>query len=168
MVERYIPDSALETASNGSQGAAPWRFQPGRPKTGGRTKGTPNKVPSNLLSAIIEACALVGYDRDVYRRERRDGKWVDVVDETKRIEGLVPYIRRTVELHRKETLAILGKIVTPAVVQLVMNMQGEGEGGVEVQATVEDLEREVASMGISVSMFHGDPGRTPKVINHEE
>lgn len=35
-------------------------FQPNHPKMGGRKKGTPNKVPGDLLTAIVEACTLVG------------------------------------------------------------------------------------------------------------
>lgn len=166
MVARYKP-KALTSTEEGQD--FPYNLKPGREKTGGRKKGTPNKVPGELLTAIIEACALVGYDREVFTyTSTKKGTLIPKVDESKRVLGLIPYLKRTAELHRKEMIAILGKIVTPAVVQLVMNHNQVVDNSVHVNPSVKDLEKELASMGVSVSLFHGDAGRMPVVINHED
>jgi hypothetical protein len=141
-----------------------YNFKPGRAKTGGRVKGTPNKIPGELLRAIVDACASVGYDRDVYTRKKKNGTWLIEADESKRIKGLEPYLRRTAELHRKEMAAILGKIVTPAVVQLMIN-NNSGTDVVELkEPTVQELEHEISRLGININIFHGDEGRKPKPI----
>ena len=61
---------------------------------------------------------LVGYDKDVAVMTKEgkpllDKKGNQVYDESKRITGLIPYLQRTAELHRPETLAIIGKIFAP-------------------------------------------------------
>jgi hypothetical protein len=97
-MKRYTPknDGTSEVEENRG-----W-LKTGRRKTGGRAKGTPNKIPGSLLEAVVEACALVGYDRDVYTFSKNaKGERVVKADESKRIKGLIPYLRRTAELHRK-------------------------------------------------------------------
>lgn len=165
-MKRYVPAVKIE---RGEQA----RFKGGHPKLGGRKKGTPNKVPGELLTAIMDACAAVGYDRDVYSRVEvrgEDGKkrWVDNFDETKRVKGLIPYLQRTAEIHRDKMIAVLGKIVTPAVVQLVMTNSMDTYVQVN-NPTQAELEAQLNAMGVSpVSLFHGDPGRTPVIINQED
>ena len=119
-MKRYVPNENNGDATLALNSDKPWQFKKGepRPPGSGRKKGTPNAVPGQLLEAIIEACARVGYDRGVYYKDKEGNIQVD---ESKRVQGLIPYIQRTAELHRKEMAAILGKIVTPAVVQLMVN-----------------------------------------------
>lgn len=114
----------------------------------------------------MEAAAKVGNDRDVYQKV--DGKIVAI--EENRIPGLVPYLERTAELYRKDYLRVLAQIISPAVVQLMIN---NAENMVQVNhgASIEELENEVQKLGISLSLFHGDPGRVPKkikTIEHDE
>ena len=52
----------------------------------GRKKGTPNAIPGQLLEAIVEACAVVGYDRNVYYKDENGNIQID---ESKRITGLI-------------------------------------------------------------------------------
>ena len=78
--------------------------------------GTPRPIGKLLLDSFVEACSLVGYDKDVIIRDKNGKPLYDVagnplMDETKRITGLIPYLQRTAELHRPETLAIIGKIL---------------------------------------------------------
>ena len=88
------------------------------------------------------------------------------IDESKRITGLVPYLQRTCELHRKEIGAIIGKIIAPAIVNIGVNTATDDELSIDVSQ--DDLDREIAKLGISIH-FHGDPGHRPqplKVIEH--
>ena len=90
-----------------------------------------------------------------------------IYDETKRIAGLIPYLQRTAELHRPETLAIIGKILQPLVNNLQLNI-GEDTGSDKPRPSREELERQLAYWGIKVNIFHGDEGRKPiKLIEHQ-
>lgn len=62
--------------------------KPGTPKTGGRKAGTPNKIPSLLKDAIIEAATLAG-DKD----------------------GLVGYLQTQATANPGPFLALLGKVL---------------------------------------------------------
>lgn len=165
MVERYKPKQNGKSSTIVDDRG---RFVKGTPKlpNSGRKKGTPNKNPSSLVEAVMEAAAKVGNDRDVYQKV--DGKIVAI--EENRIPGLVPYLERTAELYRKDYLRVLAQIISPAVVQLMIN---NAENMVQVNhgASIEELENEVQKLGISLSLFHGDPGRVPKkikTIEHDE
>ena len=135
--------------------------------------GTPRPIGKQLLESFIEACSLVGYDKDVIIRDK-NGKPVinesgnPATDETKRIQGLIPYLQRTAELHRPEALAILGKILAPLANSLHMHMNEEQHVEKE-KPTREQLERQLAHWGIRVNIFHGDEGRRPmKLIDQHE
>ena len=62
-----------------------------------------------------------------------------VYDETKRITRLIPYLRRTAELHRPETLAIVGKILAPLINNLQVNLGGEETNGDKARPSRESL-----------------------------
>lgn len=70
-------------------------------KTGGRTKGTPNKTTALLKEAILRAATLTGYDNH--------GK-----------QGLVGYCRHLAENEPKAFAGLLGKV-------LPTQVTGEGE-----------------------------------------
>ena|SRR5689334_5228242 len=59
-----------------------------REKTGGRKKGTPNKMTALLKDAIIEAAAQAGDD-----------------------DGLVGYLRRQAKMNPGPFMALLGKVL---------------------------------------------------------
>ena len=73
-----------------------------REKTGGRQKGTPNKMTALLKDAIIEAATLAGDDG-----------------------GLVEYLRKQARQNPGPFMALLGKV-------LPMQVTGEDGGPVQV------------------------------------
>lgn len=64
------------------------KLETGRPKTGGRKKGTPNKTTALLKDAILEAAALAGRD-----------------------EGIVGYLTAQALLNPGPFIALLGKVL---------------------------------------------------------
>jgi hypothetical protein len=72
---------------------------PGRPKTGGRKKGTPNKTTALLKDAILEAAQKAGDQ-----------------------EGMVGYLHKQATSNPTAFLGLLGKV-------LPMQVQGEGDNG---------------------------------------
>jgi hypothetical protein len=72
-------------------------------------KGAPNRIPSELVVAIIAACEAVGYDKEE--------------DPTQHVPGLIPYLTRSAELHRVEYLKILEKLL-PNMVHFLANVNG--------------------------------------------
>ena len=53
--------------------------------------------------------------------------------------GLInkPYLKRTAELHRKETLALFGEIIAPALSKLVISVnKTEERGGIWKRRTI--------------------------------
>ncbi len=104
------------------------KFKKGHRKVGGTIPGKPQPIGKLLLNSFVEACSLVGYDKDVAVMTKEgkpllDKKGNQVYDESKRIVGLIPYLQRTAELHRPETLAIIGKILAPLVNNLQINLE---------------------------------------------
>jgi len=82
----------------------------------GRSKGSRNKYPRELVLAVLNAAAKVGYDRDVLVRDKKGNPLLDkkgncIIDESKRIKGLEPYLRRSAELYRAEYLKLIEKIL---------------------------------------------------------
>ena len=150
------------------------RFKKGHQKVPGSgvVPGKPRPIGKLLLNSFVEACSLVGYDRDVAVKTKDgkpllDKKGNPVYDETKRILGLIPYLQRTAELHRPETLAIIGKILAPLVHNLQLNI-GEDAPSEKHRPSREELERQLTHWGIPVNIFHGDEGRRPmKLMEHE-
>ena len=172
-MQRYVPPKSKPPHVKVTQNRGV-PFKKGVPRAfgAGRKKGTPNKVPGQLLEAILTACANVGYDRDVWTTDK--AKKTQKADEDQRIKGLIPYLERTAELHRKEMLAVLGKIVTPEVVQLMIANKIENATTITPPETAQEIESELIKLGISVS-FHGDKdyqplpanGGRPLLIDHE-
>ena len=85
---------------------------------------------------------------------------VGIIDRGKRLKpSKPPYLQRTAELHRPETLAIIGKILAPLVNNLQINL--EDFNGEKPRPSREELEKQLAYWGIRVNIFHGDEGRRP-------
>ena len=140
------------------------KFKKGHRKVGGTIPGKPQPIGKLLLNSFVEACSLVGYDKDVAVMTKEgkpllDKKGNQVYDESKRIVGLIPYLQHTAELHRPETLAIIGKILAPLVNNLQINL--EDSNGEKPRPSREELEKQLAYWGIRVNIFHGDEGRRP-------
>ena len=68
------------------------KLEPGRAKTGGRKKGTPNKTTSTLREAILQAAADVGEDL------KGEG-------------GLTGYLRRVATQDVKAFASLLGRVL---------------------------------------------------------
>jgi hypothetical protein len=83
------------------------KLETGRPKTGGRQKGTPNKTTAALKDAIILAAERVG----------KDGKGQD---------GLTGYLEHVASTDVKAFASLLGKV-------LPMQVTGEDGGAVVVE-----------------------------------
>jgi hypothetical protein len=84
-----------------------------RPKTGGRQKGTPNKLTGNLKQAILDAAEAAGRKVD------------DTVIEG---EGLVAYLTQQATMNPSPFMSLLGK---------VLPMQVTGEGGGPIGLVIE-------------------------------
>ena len=80
--------------------------RPKRPKTGGRTAGTPNKVTKALREAVVEAAEKVG----------EDGKGKD---------GAVGYLVMLAKSEPKAFASLLGRAMP-------LQVEGPGEGGAHV------------------------------------
>lgn len=81
----------------------------GTPKTGGRSKGTPNKTTALLKDAIIEGAVLAG--------EKMDPKSKD---------GLVTYLKAQAADNPGPFMALLGKV-------LPMQITGEDGGKIQIE-----------------------------------
>jgi hypothetical protein len=79
------------------------KLETGRPKTGGRKKGTPNKTTALLKDAILEAAGNAGED-----------------------QGLVGYLTSQALLNPGPFMALLGKV-------LPMQVTGEDGGAVRLE-----------------------------------
>lgn len=88
--------------------------KPGSRKTGGRTKGTPNKTTALLKEAIITAAEQSGQDQK--------GKG-----------GLVGYLKRVADEDVKAFSGLLGKV-------LPLQLTGEGGGPISINVNQEDAE----------------------------
>ena len=86
-------------------------FQPNKPKTGGRAKGTPNKFTGLLKDAILEAATLAG------------GK-----------DGLVGYLRTQATKNPAQFLVLLGKVMP-------VQLTGAGGGPLQIEAINAALSR---------------------------
>jgi len=133
------------------------KFIKGHTKFGGAPPKTPRPIAKVLINSLMAACSLVGYDADV-RTKDKDGN--EVIDESKRILGFIPYLRRTAELHRPETLAIIGKILAPMMNNLQINLDNNNNKDSKPQ-TREEIENQLKQWGISINIFHGDEGQKP-------
>jgi hypothetical protein len=78
-----------------------------RRKTGGRKKGTPNKLTAQLKEAILEAAELAGKG-----------------------EGVVGYLAAQAEENPSAFLSLLGKV-------LPLQVNGPGEGGAHIIQQIE-------------------------------
>jgi hypothetical protein len=81
-------------------------------KTGGRKKGTPNKVGGQLKEAILEAAALAG-------------------DEIETGGGVVAYLKTQATANPGPFMSLLGKV-------LPMQVTGEDGGAIQVVITSDD------------------------------
>lgn len=147
-------------------------FYPGHPKWGGRQKGTPNKLPSDILDALVTAMDIVGYDADVIQKVKKNGQWVLVKNENARKRGMVNYFVRSLELYRKEFIPVIGRMAAPAMLSMLVQNKN-GDTAVEARFTDDSLaalEDNARQLGITVNIFHGDPGNrpVPLVIDNDE
>lgn len=86
--------------------------KPGSPKTGGRTKGTPNKTTATLKEAILQAAVEVGEDNNG-------------------TGGLIGYLKRVAKEDVKAFAGLLGKV-------LPLQVTGEGGGAINIVVSSED------------------------------
>ena len=81
--------------------------QKGSEKTGGRKKGTPNKVPSLLKDAILKATEYAGEEFIKKSKEEADEKGVDYNPE----EPMVEYLKAQAVENPNAFMTILGKVL---------------------------------------------------------
>jgi len=89
----------------------------GQPKSGGRQKGSPNKVTGMLKDAILEAANLAGEDL--------------AENETEANAGKVTYLRKMAIKHPAAFLSLVGRVIP---------MQLEGttdDGAITINVTLE-------------------------------
>jgi len=120
----------------------PHRWQPGRPKDGGRKMGSVNKTPRLLKEAIMLAAELEG--------SNENGK-----------DKLVGFLRKVAREHLRSFVMLLGR---------VLPLQVETKSDMRVEVTyrsIEEVRRELQARGISMEAVASLVYQPPDVIDHE-
>ena len=119
------------------------KFKKGEPKTKGRLKGSPNKVPKLLKDCIMMAAELEGFD------QQGRGK-------------LVGFLRKLAREDIRSFAMLLGRVVP---------LQYESRHDMQVEVTyrsVEEVQREMASRGISMDLVQRLMHQPATVLDHED
>jgi hypothetical protein len=115
------------------------RFRKGHKKLGGRKRGTPNLISTDVVTAILEAAAYVG----------EDGRGKD---------GLRGYFVSLAKKRDAREFAMLLRAVIPSQMQMTIgpNME-KTDGAEEVYRDVEELRQALNMRGVHPTMLPYDP-----------
>ena len=126
-IERNTPRTNARTAPTRRTGVATSAQK--RPKTGGRQKGTPNKITVQLREAVVLAANIVGSDGQ--------GK-----------DGIIGYLVKQAKMEPRAYMSLLGRVIP-------LHIQGHLDHEHRVLKTKEEVREELKRRGVPLTTVYG-------------